>query len=32
MNMARKGGVTADDVVNVLPVEKMAAKLQAMRP
>ena len=32
VNVARKGGVTAADVVNTLPVEAMAAKLQAMRP
>jgi len=32
VNVARKGGVTAQDVVNTLPVEAMAAKLQAMRP
>jgi len=32
VNVARKGGVTAQDVVNTLPVEAMTAKLQAMRP
>ncbi|TLY40939.1 MAG: histidinol-phosphatase [Nitrospirae bacterium] len=32
VNVARKGGVTAADVVNTLPVDAMAAKLQAMRP
>jgi DNA polymerase (family 10) len=32
VNVARKGGVTAQDVVNTLPVEAMAAKLQSMRP
>src|SRR3989442_1612989 len=32
VNVARKGCVTAQDVVNTLPVEAMAAKLQAMRP
>src|SRR6266571_4704393 len=32
VNVARKGYVTAQDVVNTLPVEAMAAKLQAMRP
>ena len=32
VNVARKGGVTAQDVVNTLPVEAMAARLQAMRP
>jgi DNA polymerase (family 10) len=31
VNVARKGGVTAGDVVNTLPVEEMAAMLQAMR-
>jgi len=32
VNVARKGGVTAADVVNTLPADAMAAKLQAMRP
>jgi len=32
VNVARKGGVTAADVVNTLPAEAMAAKLQGMRP
>jgi len=32
VNVARKGGVTAQDVVNTLPAEAMAARLQAMRP
>ena len=32
INVARKGGVTAEDVVNTLPVEAMASRLQAMRP
>jgi len=32
VNVARKGGVTAQDVVNTLPVEAMTARLQAMRP
>jgi DNA polymerase (family 10) len=32
VNVARKGGVTAQDVVNTLPVEAMASRLQAMRP
>ena len=32
VNVARKGGLNADDVVNTLPVEAMAAHLQAMRP
>ena len=32
VNVARKGGVTAQDVVNTLPADAMAAKLQAMRP
>src|SRR5437870_941690 len=32
VNVARKGGVTAADVVNTRPVEEMAALLQAMRP
>jgi len=32
VNVARKGGVTAADVVNTLPVEEMASRLQAMRP
>jgi DNA polymerase (family 10) len=32
VNVARKGGLTAGDVVNTLPVEVMAAVLQAMRP
>jgi len=32
VNVARKGGVTAGDVVNTLPVEAMAARLHAMRP
>jgi DNA polymerase (family 10) len=31
-NVARKGGVTAQDVVNTLPADAMAARLQAMRP
>jgi DNA polymerase (family X) len=31
VNVARKGGVTAADVVNTLPADAMAAKLQAMR-
>lgn len=31
VNVARKGGVTAEDVVNTLPVEAMASRLQAMR-
>ena len=31
VNVARKGGVTAGDVVNTLPVEEMASRLQAMR-
>lgn len=32
VNVARKGGVTAADVVNTLPTEAMASRLQAMRP
>jgi DNA polymerase (family 10) len=32
VNVARKGGVTAQDVVNTLPAEEMASRLQAMRP
>jgi DNA polymerase (family 10) len=32
VNVARKGGVTAQEVVNTLPVEAMASRLQAMRP
>jgi DNA polymerase (family 10) len=32
VNVARKGGVTAADVVNTLPADAMAAKLQSMRP
>jgi DNA polymerase (family 10) len=32
INVARKGGVTASDVVNTLPVEAMASRLQSMRP
>jgi DNA polymerase (family 10) len=32
VNVARKGGVTAADVVNTLPVEAMASRLQAMKP
>ncbi len=32
INVARKGGVTAEDVVNTLPVEQMAVRLQALRP
>jgi len=32
VNVARKGGVTAQDVVNTLPAEEMAARLQSMRP
>jgi DNA polymerase (family 10) len=32
VNVARKGGVTAQDVVNTLPVEAMASRLQSMRP
>ena len=32
VNVARKGGITAADVVNTLPADAMAAKLQAMRP
>lgn len=32
VNVARKGGVTAEDVVNTLPVEAMASRLQAMKP
>src|SRR5438128_8401292 len=32
VNVARKGGVTAADVVNTLPADAMAAQLQAMRP
>ena len=32
VNVARKGGVTAGEVVNTLPVEAMASRLQAMRP
>ena len=31
VNVARKGGVTAEDVVNTLQVEEMADRLQAMR-
>jgi DNA polymerase (family 10) len=31
VNVARKGGVTAQDVVNTLPAEAMASRLQAMR-
>lgn len=31
VNVARKGGVTAQDVVNTLPVEEMISRLQAMR-
>jgi hypothetical protein len=31
-NVARKGGVTAQDVVNTLPVETMASRLRSMRP
>ena len=31
VNVARKGGVTAEDVVNTLPVEAMASRLQTMR-
>lgn len=31
VNVARKGGVTAQDVVNTLPVEEMAACLQSIR-
>ena len=32
VNVARKGGVTAPDVVNTLPADAMATQLQAMRP
>jgi DNA polymerase (family 10) len=32
VNVARKGGLSAGDVVNTLPVEAMAAKLLSMRP
>lgn len=32
VNVARKGGITAEDVVNTLPVEAMVVRLQAMRP
>lgn len=32
INVARKGGATAEDVVNTLPVEAMVVRLQAMRP
>lgn len=32
VNVARKGGVTAGDVVNTLSAEAMAARLQSMRP
>jgi DNA polymerase (family 10) len=32
VNVARKGGVTANDVVNTLPADAMAAQLQTMRP
>ncbi|HZC67863.1 MAG TPA: PHP domain-containing protein, partial [Nitrospirales bacterium] len=31
VNVARKGGVTAEDVVNTLPVEKMTVSLQSIR-
>jgi DNA polymerase (family 10) len=32
VNVARKGGLTADDVVNTLPAKQMAARLLATRP
>src|SRR6266571_560839 len=32
VNVARKGGLSAGDIINTLPANEMAAKLQAMRP
>jgi DNA polymerase (family 10) len=32
VNVARKGGLTADDIINTLPVEEMASYLRTRRP